>query len=155
MLKTVKRRLRNLRLAVNVAGSTLMPRSAMQFPPYDGAIHDHLATSDDYVRYGTIALAINTIRKENIAGSFAEVGVYRGNTSRIIHSLAPDKKLYLFDTFEGFPQGDVECADDRFQDTSIEVLKATIGDLHNIVIRKGYFPETTQGLESESFAFVM
>jgi len=30
-----------------------------------------------------------------------------------------------------------------------------IGDMNNIIIRKGYFPETAKGLESEMFSFVM
>ncbi|MCL4552994.1 MAG: TylF/MycF family methyltransferase, partial [Candidatus Marsarchaeota archaeon] len=59
------------------------------------------------------------------------------------------------DTFEGFPSEDLESGDNRFKDTSVEVLRENIGDLNNIVIRKGYFPETTEGLEDETFSFVM
>lgn len=61
---------------------------------------------------------------------------------------------YLFDTFEGFPTESSED-DKRFKDTSKSLLKDIIGDLNNINIRKGVFPETSKGLENELFSFVM
>ena len=127
----------------------------IKYPTYDEGIHKLITSSDDPIRYGTLALAINRVRKSNIEGSFAEVGVWRGDTSRFIHFLAPDRVMYLFDTFEGFPHQDLDREDDRFKDTSVEIVKATMGDLNNIVIRKGYFPETAKGLENEAFAFVL
>ena len=82
--------------------------------------------------------------------------MYKGFTSRFIHTLVPERTLYLFDTFEGFPGQDLgNKADRRFKDTSLEAVKENIGDLRNIVFRKGYFPATAQGLENETFAFVM
>lgn len=135
--------------------SLLQTVALMNFPPYDAAIHETVVSCNDPVRFATLALAINQIRKNNIKGSFAEVGVWRGDTSRFIHLLAPERTLYLFDTFEGFPSEDLEHNDDRFGDTSKEIVKERIGGLNNIVIRKGYFPETAKGLESEIFAFVL
>lgn len=131
----------------------------LRFPSYDAKIENVILSSGDPVRFSTLALAINTIKKDNIKGNFAEVGVYRGNTSRIIHLLDPEKTFYLFDTFEGFASEDFESVDDandnRFRDTSMEILRQTIGDLKNIVIKKGYFPDTTKGLENETFSFIM
>jgi len=135
--------------------SLLQTVALMNFPPYDAAIHETVISCADPVRFATLALAINQIRKNNIEGSFVEVGVWRGDTSRFIHLLAPERTLYLFDTFEGFPSEDLERDDDRFRDTSEEIVKKQIGDLNNIVIKKGYFPETTRGLENEVFAFVL
>lgn len=110
----------------------------------------------DPVRYGTIGLAIKRIKEESIPGNFAEVGVWQGRTSRIIHSLAPEKPYYLFDTFEGFSKRDLDGRhDDRFADTSIEFVKNIIGSKDNLIFRKGYFPETSIGLENETFSFVM
>jgi O-methyltransferase len=129
--------------------------SLMKFPP-DGLPFHEIATYDlDVIRYTSIALAIGRVLREAIAGSFAEVGVFRGATSRVIHRLAPDRTLYLFDTFEGFPAQDLDRTDPRFRETSVPLLERTIGDLKNVVIRKGYFPETAAGLEGETFAFVM
>ena len=37
--------------------------------------------------------------KERIEGNLAELGVYRGTTAKILHTLLPQRRLYLFDTF--------------------------------------------------------
>ncbi|MFX0071599.1 MAG: TylF/MycF/NovP-related O-methyltransferase [Candidatus Hermodarchaeota archaeon] len=126
-------------------------------PPYTDKIHRLIISSRwDPIRFSTIALAVNTIQKEQIKGSFAELGVYKGETSQIIHLLAPERKLYLFDTFEGFPSEYLEIKDDsnRYKDTSIDLIKKTIGNMKNIIIKKGIFPETAYGLENEIFSFV-
>ena len=107
-------------------------------------------------RYGAIKLAIDRIRNERIPGCFAEVGVYKGNTSRVVHTLAPEKTYYLFDTFEGFPDKDLGAnEDDRWKDMSLDMVKRNIGDLSNIVFRKGYFPDSAKGLENEEFSLVI
>jgi len=81
--------------------SEIIKKILLEFPPYNKKIHFNLiATTWDPIRYGTIALAINTIKEEKIKGNIAELGVFRGETSKILHSLAPEKKLYLFDTFK-------------------------------------------------------
>ena len=46
-------------------------------------------------------------------------------------------------------------SDSRFKDTSVEDVLSVIGDAANIDVRKGYFPETVQGLGDSKFAFVM
>ncbi|MBY8992861.1 MAG: hypothetical protein KGD58_19125, partial [Candidatus Lokiarchaeota archaeon] len=137
--------------------SEIIKKISLEYPPYSLKIHNNIiSTSWDPIRYGTIALAINTIKTEKIKGHFAELGVFQGNTSKIIHQLAPEKRLYLFDTFEGFPVEFLENKGDsnRFKNTQLERVKKNIGNLNNIIIRKGIFPETTAGLESDTFAFV-
>ena len=127
----------------------------LKFPPYERDIHEMITATRDPVRYTSIALALRSLEREKIAGSLAELGVYRGATSRIIHRVLPDRPFYLFDTFAGFASADLKAADARFQDTSLELVKKTIGDLKNVIFRQGYFPETACGLESESFSFVL
>lgn len=127
----------------------------LKFPPYEQDIHEMITATRDPVRYTSIALALRTIEREKIPGNLAELGVYRGATSRIIHRILPDRPLYLFDTFEGFAPADLKEADARFRDTSLDLVKKTIGDLTHIVFRQGYFPETAQGLEAETFSFVL
>ncbi|MHA1337896.1 MAG: TylF/MycF/NovP-related O-methyltransferase [Promethearchaeota archaeon] len=95
------------------------------------------------------------MRKEKIEGSFAEVGVYRGDTSEVIHYLAPNKKLYLFDTFEGFPRDLTDDEDKRFKNTCIDLIEKKLGNLENVYIKKGIFPETAKGLEKELFSLVI
>jgi O-methyltransferase len=115
-----------------------------------------LVGTGDPVRYGTLLLTFEQIAREGIVGSLAECGVYRGRLSRFIHKMLPDRKLFLFDTFEGFDWRDSESGeDDRFQDTTERAVLSNIGDAENVIIRKGYFPETAVGLEGEKFAFVM
>jgi O-methyltransferase len=110
----------------------------------------------DDVRYATLALAIERLGRDGIPGAFAEVGVYRGVTSSFIHRQAPERRFYLFDTFEGFPDQDLESgADERFKDTSQKEVERLIGDTRHLEFRKGYFPDTAEGLEQERFALVM
>jgi O-methyltransferase len=140
------------------SGNPASDEISMRYPTYSRETHTEVIRNADYVRNAAIALAITTVQREGIAGDFAEVGVWRGNTSRLIHLLAPDRKLYLFDTFQGFPKDQLEPGlkgDARFQDTSIDLVSQTIGDLHNVEFRVGIFPETTAGLEASRFAFVL
>ena len=133
-----------------------MPNGTMRFPPYPPEVGRRIAGYSDETRYGAIALAVQRIQAENVLGALAEVGVYRGETSLFLHRQAPDRRLYLFDTFEGFPEKDLEVSSDqRFTDTSAEAVASFVGGNDNVVFRKGYFPETAEGLENERFAFVM
>lgn len=127
----------------------------IKFPTYDQRIAQLISDADDPVRYAAVALALKSLHAQNIAGSLAEVGVYRGELSRLLHTLAPERDLYLFDTFAGFPEADLERQDVRFRDTSIDLVKRALGDLKHVIFKPGYFPETAQGLEHEKFAFVM
>jgi O-methyltransferase len=131
---------------------------AMEFPTFGPAVQRAALASGDYARYASLALAIRRTEEERIPGAFAEVGVYRGATSRFILGCAPGRMLYLFDTFEGFPVEDREPEnreDARFRDTSSDAVRRALGAGDNVVIRKGRFPGTAAGLEGERFAFVL
>ncbi len=115
-----------------------------------------LVSTFDPVRCGAVLLAIKNIQDKQIPGVFAEAGVFKGHMSKFIHDLAPQKKLFLFDTFEGFPKHLIkEGEDPRFNKTSMELVKSNIGNLDNIVFKQGNFPQSAKGLEGEKFAFVM
>lgn len=47
------------------------------------------------------------LEEKGCQGAVAELGVYRGDFAKVINEAFPDKKLYLFDTFEGFPEEDL------------------------------------------------
>jgi O-methyltransferase len=130
---------------------------AMRFSTFSRALHDAIAGGDDYCRNTTIGLAAQRILEEKIEGHFAEVGVYRGAMSKFLHSVAPERRLYLFDTFEGFAPQDLEPgkSDERFKDTGVDQVVRTLGDTANVIIKKGYVPLTFLGLESETFSFVL
>jgi hypothetical protein len=90
----------------------------------------------------------------------AEAGVFRGAFAKEINRSFPDHTLYLFDTFEGFAAKDVECeilpsaaASGHFDATSINLVMSKMPFPEKVVIKKGYFPETTKGIR-EDFCFV-
>jgi len=101
--------------------------------------------------------------EKNIKGAVAEGGVYRGNFSCEINRVFPDKRLYLFDTFTGFDERDMEeeyrngfsesREQNHFMETNEELVNKKLPFPDKAVIRKGYFPETAAGLE-EAYCFV-
>jgi len=130
----------------------------IRVPGYGPEIARLVRGSGDPVRYASLALAIRTLQQESVEGEFAEVGVYRGTTSRFLLRCAPERTLHLFDTFQGFAPHDREpgnAADSRFQDTSAETVRRALGNSANVAIHAGYFPDTTAGLEDRRFAFVL
>ena len=119
-------------------------------------------TYDDKIRFYNFWFQIERIKKENIKGAFAELGVYKGETARIIHEMDKSRKFHLFDTFSGFIKEDLKeetgeaatYSTKNFADTNeAKVLKHINGN-NNIVVHKGQFPDTTKGLEFEIYAFV-
>ena len=133
----------------------------MNSPPWGPDIQREVTRAIDVVRYGAIALAVTRVLLDKIPGEFAEGGVYQGELSRFIASLAPDSRLHLFDTFSGFDPSDVESprellTDTRFRDTSVETVRRRLGALsRNVVFHPGWFPDTASELRDEKFAFVM
>ncbi|MFH0864805.1 MAG: TylF/MycF/NovP-related O-methyltransferase [Bacteroidota bacterium] len=117
---------------------------------------------DDKIRLYNFWFQINRLQRENIKGAFAELGVYKGETSKIIHAMDSARKFHLFDTFEGFKKEDLkietgEAATYRtknFADTSEQKVLNFIEGNKNIIVHKGHFPETAKGLENETFALV-
>ncbi len=98
-----------------------------------------------------------------VPGAVAELGVYRGDFAKVINTVFPDRKLYLFDTFEGFPEEDMNYETEnhlllntvgKLSNTSVEYVMSRMPHPERCVIRKGYFPETAAGLEEERYAFV-
>jgi len=124
---------------------------------------DYLLKGIDYVRVSTVELISREIKERKIEGAVAELGVYKGDFSKLINDLFPDRKFYLFDTFEGFSQEDVEVEKNKnysqanvghLGDTSIEIVMDKLSHKENVVIKKGYFPESAADLTNESFSFV-
>ena len=116
----------------------------------------------DKIRFYNLWLQIERIKYDGVEGSFAELGVYKGDTANILHLCDPDRRLHLFDTFEGFPSTDLKEETGKaagytvqhFADTSVKKIKALIGDHPNIIIHKGYFPKTASDCTEEKFALV-
>jgi O-methyltransferase len=128
----------------------------MRFPTYSSNVVQRIEQYHDDVRYSTIALALQRLETNRIPGALAEVGVFRGATSAFIHKQSPERRFYLFDTFDGFHANDLAGQrDDRFKETSLKSVAEFIGGNQNVIFRRGYFPDTAKDLEEEQFAFVM
>ena len=103
------------------------------------------------------------LEDKEVSGAVAELGVYRGDFAKVINTVFPERKLYLFDTFEGFPEEDMNYETEnnlllntvgKLSNTSVEYVMGRMPHPERCVIRKGYFPETAAGLEDERYAFV-
>lgn len=103
--------------------------------------------SNDYVRLATLELLCR--RLSDVPGAAAELGVYRGYFSRCINQLMPERKLYLFDSFEGFREE--TQASESFQaahrNTAVEKVLAIMPHPETITVKPGFFPESLEGLE--------
>lgn len=136
----------------------LLTKRSMRFPSFDEDLHHRLTKKQDYFRYATLVLALQRLQEEHLAGAMAEVGVFRGETSQVLHTAAPNRTLYLFDTFAGFPTHQLESwqkDDTRFRDTSLAQVRSQFKHADRVVVRAGYVPDTLAGLEDERFAFVL
>ena len=80
----------------------LIPRQRMVATPQQLAdpVLPERELTNDYVRLATLELLCR--RLEKIPGAAAELGVYRGFFAKCINQLMPKRRLYLFDSFEGF-----------------------------------------------------
>ena len=104
------------------------------------------------------------VRQANLEGSVAELGVYRGDFARKINEYFSDRKLYLFDTFEGFEDKDLAQSKDgamgvslgkkHFSNTSVELVLGKMPHKEQCIIKKGWFPQSSAGCENERFCFV-
>lgn len=123
---------------------------------------DYILNGVDFVRVSTMELLAREILNNNIEGSIAELGVYQGHTSLLLSHLFSNRKLYLFDTFEGFHEKDVNYEMDNnyaetkighLSTTSIELVKDKLKNHKQFELRKGYFPQTALNI-NDTFAFV-
>ncbi len=131
-----------------------------------GIPYDKIDTG--YVSFTTIARDkwlssfAATVYERGLKGNVAEGGVCEGVFARKINKLFPDRKIYLFDTFEGFDARDISVEQEKGCSASAvgslafgseEKVMASLPHPEKAIIRKGYFPETAEGIEDE-FVFV-
>ncbi|TLX72118.1 methyltransferase [Labilibacter sediminis] len=116
----------------------------------------------DRNRFYSLWFIIEKIKKEKIMGDFAEVGVFKGETAKVIHHLVPDRNLFLFDSFSGLPKqviredcdGTVRPQTVSFENVTSQQADQYIAGNEKVWILEGIFPETAIGLEQNTFAFV-
>lgn len=101
--------------------------------------------------------------EEGISGQCAELGVYQGDFAKEINKIFYDRKLYLFDTFEGFTDSDCRSEMSRgytdcnkkgyFSNTTEKLVMDKMKYKENVKICKGFFPHSANDIE-ERWCFV-
>jgi O-methyltransferase len=149
----------------------------LQFRPDSDAVHRHLSVpvelkafwmkgnefnnSGDISRLYALYHNLKALDERGTPGAMAELGVYKGNSAKILHMVSPARRLYLFDTFEGLDARDVNAESQKlpvdnqaFKDTSLTEVKDFVGSDANVIYCRGWFPETvTMVPAAENFAF--
>jgi hypothetical protein len=95
------------------------------------------------------------IKNKKISGNVAEVGIAKGGSAKILANIFLDKKIHLFDTFQGLPIED-------------PLSGLVIGDFHeneddaklflsnndNVEFNVGKFPDTVNLNSTDNYCFV-
>lgn len=173
MLKKILRRsLRSLGYEVRklpaAAPATSAPVATSLYRPLYSPWH-----SDAFERYFGIARPRTLVSPDRcyvlerllrqtlpVPGEVFECGVYRGGTAALLWALLneakSEKRLFLFDTFEGMPETDpVKDHHKRgdFSDTSLESVRAFVGGGERCIFKPGFIPATFDGLDDLSLSF--
>jgi O-methyltransferase len=94
-----------------------------------------------------------------LAGDFAECGVYKGGTARLLAEATDriSKRLHLFDTFEGMPElADSDPSGHRrgdFGDTTLDAVSEYLRGFEHLEFHVGEMPATFAPLLDCRFAF--
>lgn len=105
----------------------------------------------DKVRFFNWWFQVERLKRDGVPGDFAELGVYKGESAKILHQMDPSRKFHLYDTFEGFKEEDLQHETGKaatytirnFADTSLEAARRYIGGNENIVFHPGRFQESS------------
>ena len=119
----------------------------------------------DYTRFRTFELVADDIEAYSVPGSTAELGVFTGFFSRLIHARFPECTHYMYDTFTSFDKeefkSEVEKGNiggdfiDIFKKTSIDVAMKGMPSPDKCIIRQGLFPYSLEESDKdEKFCFV-
>lgn len=119
-------------------------------------------TCVDLVRNAMVEVLSREIYRRHVGGAVAEVGVYQGEFAALINAYFHDRTLYLFDTFSGFDPRDTHAdqgrgyssADWDFSNTTVDLVLSKMSHKDNVVIKKGYFPESAMDCDEAEFCLV-
>lgn len=138
-------------------------KTSFAYPQFENEIDsDQL----DYFRFRELELLSQELKRKKVLGQLAEVGVYRGDFSAKMNLLFPQKRLYLFDTFSGFEQKDIEWGIQQklvtdsfvsiipeYSNTCMEYVLKKMHYPDQCIFKQGYFPDSLNGLE-DTFCLV-
>lgn len=129
---------------------------------------------EDYNKIVLLSGECQIIRNRNNIRfmEIAEAGVYNGDFASAMNRLLPRRKMYLYDTFEGFNEEDISMdvenaytKSEYFQKISFKVAEPTLeGHIQaikkkmatpdNVIFRIGNFPDTIKEESEKKFALV-
>lgn len=110
-----------------------------------------LSAFEQYIVY-----SLAKAQSKKYDGAFAEVGVYKGASAKLICEVKGDKPLLLFDTFEGLPEA---AAQDREVHRvgqyayGLENVQQYLREYKNVSYHKGLFPDSAVGVPEQPYAF--
>lgn len=89
----------------------------------------------------------------HLKGDIAELGSFKGGSAKLIlKHKQKDKKLHLFDTWEGIPDNKEGFSKEQFK-TDFDQVKAFVGE--GAIYHKGFFPDTaTEETNNANYSFV-
>jgi len=116
----------------------------------------------DKMRFYSLWLQLKRISEHKIEGAIAELGVYKGETAKLIHHMLPERDLYLFDSFSGLPKqiikedcdGTVRPQTVKFDNTTPEEVLKYIDGNNKVFVKEGVFPATAVGIDEDAYALV-
>ena len=144
------------------AHSTYSPWFDDPFKSIYVGIRDHTEVTEDRC-YVLRQAAAQCARLE---GDFAEAGVYKGGTARLVAQViaggagggGPSHELHLFDTFSGMPElanhDPSGHAKGDFGDNSEGAVRQYLRDFPFVRTHPGVIPGTMAAVETRQFAFV-
>ena len=115
------------------------------------------------LRVKQLLFCAEEIYRNEVNGSVAEAGVYKGDFAQYINAFFPGRKCYLFDSFNGFKNDCVvqgkdnveECDEwiDNLKDTSVNLVMRKMKYRDKVIIKNGFIPDTFADI-NDIFCFV-
>lgn len=113
------------------------------------------------LRLSALRQCAKMINEREIEGDCAELGVFRGAFAAQISRCFPDRKLYLFDTFAGFDEKDLQQEKEApskypdFAKTSTELVLGRLYQPERAQLVKGHFPDSLKDVPDDNrYCFV-
>ncbi|MCP3778082.1 TylF/MycF family methyltransferase [Paenibacillus sp. MZ03-122A] len=149
-------------IIANIHGESVYKQLTEELSIEKGKIIDYFMSLKFDTRLALLRQIADEINECGVKGSVAELGVFKGEFSKYINWVFPDRQLYLFDTFSGFDQKDIDNENKgdfsnsvagEFCNSDVDLVLNKMMYKENCIVKKGYFPESASNV-NETFAFV-
>ncbi len=149
-------------IIANIHGESVYKQLTEELSIEKEKIIDYFMSLKFDTRLALLRQIADEINECGVKGSVAELGVFKGEFSKYINRVFPDRQLYLFDTFSGFDQKDIDNENKgdfsnsvagEFCNSDVDLVLNKMMYKENCIVKKGYFPESASDV-NETFAFV-